>query len=776
MPSSPARKVVVLAALAIGLATAHGQDSPPIEYSTRHVISAEDSPAVVAEKAAKTLPRPNQTAWMRLERTFFVHFGPNTFRGVEWGDGREDPSIFNPTALDADQWVRAMKDAGGTLVILVSKHHDGFCMWPTRYTSHSVVASPWRNGKGDVVKAVADAARVHGLKLGIYLSPADLYQLRTNPRNPAGYYGNGSGKARSVIPTAPESFQSDPTRGRTPAPGFGSYTYEVDDYNRYFLNQLYELLTEYGPISVAWFDGANPDPSVEQTYDYAAWYDLIRRLQPRAVISVKGPDTRWVGNEGGIGRTTEWSVIPLSQPPERFAWPDMQATDLGSRAKLTPGSHLWWYPAEVNTSILNGWFWSARKRAKSAARLVDYFYTSIGRNGNMLLNLAPDTRGLIPDDQLGALDRMFEVVDATFAGDLAAGAQFTADTSHPDHGPALTHDGDLDTWWEAAPGQTSATLTLSLPTATTFDVVSLQEAVDHRGQRIESFVIETWDGSAWVAPGTVDEQTTVGQKRLLRLAVPVTTDRVRVRITGSRLEPTLAEVGVFQQALPAAPAVSERSRDGLVTLAHPHPEPIVYTLDGTPPTARSPIYDGPVSLPDGGTLQAAVLTPDGNPGLSAIKTVVGLAPTGWTVQGVAGDDAGSAEFAAIHAIDADATTLWKARASGDGEGSTPPSLTVDMGRVRRIGGFAYLPRQDWVFQGVVDRYRFETSLDGTHWTMQVEAGAFDNIKNNPLLREVTFAPTEARFFRFTALRDVEESGWANVAEITVLPPQRDPDE
>ncbi|MCG6925911.1 MAG: discoidin domain-containing protein, partial [Acidobacteria bacterium] len=565
-------------------------------------------------------------------------------------------------------------------------------------------------------------------------------------------------------------------RGRTPAPGFGSYTYEVDDYNRYFLNQLYELLTEYGPISVAWFDGANPDPSVEQTYDYAAWYDLIRRLQPRAVISVKGPDTRWVGNEGGIGRTTEWSVIPLSQPPESFTWPDMQGADLGSRAKLTPGSHLWWYPAEVNTSILNGWFWSARKRTKSAARLVDYFYTSIGRNGNMLLNLAPDTRGLIPDDQRAALGRMFEVVDATLATDLAAGARFVADSSHPAHGPALTHDGDLDTWWEAAPGHTSATLTLSLPKATTFDVVALQEAVDHRSQRIESFVVEAWDGAAWTAPSTVDEQTTVGHKRLLRLAVPVTTDRVRVRITGSRLEPTLAETGVFRQALPAAPAVSERSRDGLVTLTHSHPEPIVYTLDGTPPTARSPVYDGPVPLPDGGTLRAAVLTPEGRPGLVAIKTVVGLAPTGWAVQGVVGDDAGSSEFAAINAIDADATTLWKARATADYEGSKPPSLSVDMGRVHRIGGFAYLPRQDWVFQGVVDRYRFETSLDGTHWTTHIASGAFDNIKNNPLLQEGTFAPSEARFFRFTALRDVEESGWANVAEITVLPPQPDTDE
>jgi hypothetical protein len=358
---------------------------------------------------------------------------------------------------------------------------------------------------------------------------------------------------------------------------------------------------------------------VEQTYDYAAWYDLIRRLRPDAVISVKGPDTRWVGNEGGIGRATEWSVIPLSQPAESFTWPDMQGADLGSRAKLTPGSHLWWYPAEVNTSILNGWFWSAEKRPKSAARLVDYFYTSIGRNGNMLLNLAPDTRGLIPDDQLASLRRMAEVVDATFAKDLAAAAGFSADSSNPANRPALLHDGDLDTWWEAARGRTSATVTLTLPVATTFDVVSLQEAVDHRSQRIEAFVIETWDGSSWTAPLTVDEQTTVGHKRLLRLAVPVTTDRMRVRITGSRLEPTLAEMGLFQQALPAAPAVSERSREGLITLSHPHPAPIVYTLDGTPPTARSPVYDGPVSLPDGGTLQAAVLTPEGRLGLTAMS-------------------------------------------------------------------------------------------------------------------------------------------------------------
>jgi len=766
---------------AVAAASAYAQDRSPdsaerheareVEFSTLQHITPDDPPAVIVEKAAKVLPRANQTAWMRLERTFFLHFGPNTFRGVEWGDGRESPTIFNPTALDANQWVGAMKEAGCNLLILVSKHHDGLCFWPSRYTTHSVASSPWRGGKGDMVREVANAARAHDIKLGIYLSPADLHQLRTNPTNPAGYYGNGSSKVRSTIPTDPACFQSDPARGRAPTPGFSSYSYEVDDYNRYFLNQLYELLTEYGPISVVWFDGANPDPSVHETYDYASWYDLIRKLQPGAVISVKAPDVRWVGNEGGYGRTTEWSVVPLPEPPDKYTWPDRQEQDLGSRSKLTPGSYLWWYPAEVNTSIINGWFWSADKRTKSPAELVDYFYRSIGRNGNMLLSLAPDTRGLIPDDQLASLRRMAQVIGDTFAKDLAAGAAFTADTSAPAHSPTLAHDGDLDTWWEAAAGHDTATFTLTLPAAVTFDVVALQEAVDHRSQRIESFVIETWDGTAWTAPAAVEEQTTVGHKRLLRLTVPVTTDQVRIRITGSRLEPTLSEVGLFKQSLPKDPTISDRSLDGSITLTHPHHLPIVYTTDGTEPTGKSPVYQSPILLPDGGTVQAAVLTPDGSLGLVASKTIVGLAPTGWKVVRNDGRNTGAAEFPAESAIDANASTSWREPAT---TGQSPrPSLTIDMGVVRRIGGFAYLPRQDWVFIGVVDRYKFETSLDGTHWTTNVESGVFGNIRNNPMLQEVLFAPVEARFFRFTALHDVDDNGWVGAAEITVFPAPAD---
>ena len=186
--------ITIAASVSLFVVIAHGQspakteESSPgsIPYATLQPISNGDSGAVIAEKAAKVLPRPNQTAWMRLERTFFIHFGPNTFRGVEWGDGHEDPSIFNPTALDADQWVRAIKDGGGKMVVLVCKHHDGFNLWPTRYSDHSVAASPWHGGKGNLVREVADAARKYGVELGVYLSPADLYQLRTNPTSPSG--------------------------------------------------------------------------------------------------------------------------------------------------------------------------------------------------------------------------------------------------------------------------------------------------------------------------------------------------------------------------------------------------------------------------------------------------------------------------------------------------------------------------------------------------------------------------------------------------------------
>jgi alpha-L-fucosidase len=772
--------LLALAALTCGQALAEGgaAASAQIHYSTIQVINEGDSPAVIAEKAAKVLPRPNQTAWMRLERTFFLHFGVNTFNEVEWGTGREEPSLFNPTALDANQWLDAVTNFGGKMIVLVAKHHDGFCMWPTRYTAHNTVASPWRGGKGDLVREVADAARAHGVKLAVYLSPADLYQLKTNPKNPAGYYGNGSSNVLSVIPTDPASFQSNPAKGRTPAPGFTNYTCVVDDYNRYFLNQLYELLTEYGPIHEVWFDGANPDPSVHETYSYEAWYHLIRSLQPDAVIMGKGPDVRWVGNEGGVGRTTEWSVIPLPVSPDKFRWPDMQAGDLGGRSKLKPGLHLWWYPAEVNTTLLQNsqWFWARSKQPRTVTQLVDIFYTSIGRNGNLILNLSPDKRGLVPDNQLHALGGTAQIINETFANDFAKGGKATADNSKATNSPSLVLDGNLDTWWEAAPGKTNGMVTLALPMAVTFDVVSLQEAVDHRGQRIESFVIEAWNGSAWVAAEKVssDELTTVGHRRLIRLKAPVTTDQVRLRITGSRLEPTLAELGLFKQSVATLPpTISDRGTNRAVSLSNLAGNKMVYTVDGSEPTTNSAVYTAPIVLPMNRsvTVRAASLLPDGQLGISGARIFAGMLPIGWKVVSVDSEELAGENNSGANAIDGNSATIWHTRWNADQK--QPHMITVDMGPTHRIAGFTYLPRQDGLLNGVVEQYRFETSTDGVSWTTNIAAGSFANIQNNPSLQEVSFAPVEARYFRFTSLHAIWSSGWTSAAEISVVPAGRD---
>jgi alpha-L-fucosidase len=751
----------------------------PIPYAIEQVIAEGDSEAVIAEKAAKVLPRANQTDWMRLERTFFLHFGVNTFNEVEWGNGREDPSIFNPTALDARQWLRAVKQLDGKMLVLVAKHHDGFAMWPSRYTAHSSAASPWRGGKGDLVREVADAARASGVKLGIYLSPADLYQLKTNPTNPAGYYGNGSPKLKSTIPTDPAAFKSDPSKGRAPAPGFKSYSYEVDDYNRYFLNQLYELLTEYGPVHEVWFDGANPDPSVAETYDYAAWYDLIRKLQPQAVIMGKGPDVRWVGTESGYGRTTEWSVIPLPTSPDKFIWPDMQDGDLGSRARLTAGSHLWWYPAETNVTMLaNGqWFWARDKRPRPVTQLVDIFYSSIGRNANLILNLSPDNRGLVPDDQVTALGQLGEIIRTTFSANLAHGARVAADEAAPGHPARAVLDGSIDTWWEAAPGRTGGTVTLTLPKTVTFDVVSLHEAVDRRGQRIESFTIETWDGKAWVAPARhpQDETTTVGHRRLIRMSAPVTTDRVRVRITGARMEPTLAEIGLYKQAVDLLPpAIADRDGDGKVRISHPAGGTIVYTTDGSQPTTGSTVYHEPIALPGSGIVHAARLLPDGRLGVTGTRRFVGLSPHGWKVLAVDSEEGGPNGHAAALAIDGDPATFWQTPWGGNSDGKKQPqSISIDMGERHRIAGLVYLPRQDGQVAGTAVRYRFETSEDGIGWQAAIADGTFANIHNNPDLQTARFTPVSARFFRFTVLDDVWRSGTASAAELSVIPADSD---
>jgi alpha-L-fucosidase len=296
--------------------------------------------------------------------------------------------------------------------------------------------------------------------------------------------------------------------------------------------------------------------------------------------------------------------------------------------------------------------------------------------------------------------------------------------------------------------------------------------VEHRGQRIESFAIEAWNGSNWEAAEKIlsDELTTVGHRRLIRLKSPATTDQIRIRVVGSRLEPTLAEIGLFKQSVTTLPpSISDRNANGTVSLSNLAGNKMVYTLDGSEPSANSTIYSSPVvlTLDRSVTVRAASLLPNGQLGIEGARTFAGLMPIGWKVVNVDSEETVGADNSASRAIDGDTSTIWHTRWNADQK--QPHSITVDMGKTNRIGGFTYLPRQDGLLNGVIDKYSFETSTDGAAWTTNIVSGSFANIQNNPSLQEANFAPVEARYFRFTSLHAIWNSGWTSAAEISVMP-------
>jgi alpha-L-fucosidase len=488
----------------------------------------------VVKRAVQVRPSPRQLAWQQGEFISFIHFGVNTFTGREWGTGRETPSLFNPKYLDTDQWCRLVKAAGMTKVILTVKHHDGFCLWQTRYTKHSVAASPWRNGRGDVLSDLAVSCRKYGLQVGIYLSPADLYQIESAN----GLYGNLSAYTNRLIPR--------PVRGR-PFKNPSRFRFYCDDYNEYFMNQLFELLTEYGPIHEVWLDGAHPKRKGGQTYTYANWYHLVRTLAPQAVIFGKGPDVRWCGNESGRTRRAEWSVIPLPTTADKFNWPDMTAENLGTIAQLQRalenGGSLHWYPAETNISIRQGWFWRDENQSvRSVAELLDIWYRSVGGNTVFLLNVPPNRDGRISQRDGRVLMDLGKIIKKTFANNLAEGATARAGQERgPRFVAANVLDGNDKSCWMPADGHIKSQLILSLKNPRRFNRITLQEQIGDYGQRIAAFAIEALHNGRWQE---VTAGRTVGYKKICCFPA-ITTDRLRIRILKSRMCPTLSEVGIY---------------------------------------------------------------------------------------------------------------------------------------------------------------------------------------------------------------------------------------
>ena len=539
------------------------------------VVKAGDTMEEIVRKAAHVVPSARQLAWQEREFAAFIHFGTNTFTDREWGLGTESPSVFNPTDLDARQWARVIKAAGMKMVIVTAKHHDGLCLWPSKYTEHTVKNSPWKDGKGDVVGDVAAACREFDLQFGFYLSPWDRHE-----------------------------------------PTYGNST----EYNEHFCNQLRELLGNYGEVAEVWFDGACGEGAngKRQVYDWQSYYKVIREMQPNAVIAIMGPDVRWVGTESGYGRETEWSVLPdiarnldaiadgsqQNQVDGAFVPGDLTGEDLGSRERIKHAKALLWYPAETDVSIRPGWFYHADQdnRVKTPETLVDIYCSSVGRNSVLLLNIPPDKRGRIHDNDVKSLMGMRKILDQTFGSSKITGGEVTASSECTGHEAALAVDSDTGTYWTTEKGVESATIECMFPVERTFDRAMLQECI-RVGQRVERFHLDAWNGNAWTE---VTQGTTIGYKRLLCFPA-VTTSKCRLVIDESRTSPTLSTFGLFK----VPPRVMVEPKGGAfedsaaVRLSSDvDGATIFYTLDGTTPTLQSLRYSSPIILINSTTVTA----------------------------------------------------------------------------------------------------------------------------------------------------------------------------
>lgn len=442
--------------------------------------------------AASVVPSERQIKWQETEFYSFIHFGMNTFTDSEWGNGNEDPELFNPENLDCRQWAKLCKLSGMKGMILTAKHHDGFCLWPSAYTDHCVRSSRWKDGKGDVVAECAAACKEFGLKFGIYISPWDRHEPT---------YGTG------------------------------------EAYNRFFKNQLREVLTAYGELFCVWFDGACGEGKNgrKQEYDWEGYYKLIRELQPNATINISGPDVRWCGNEAGVCRKSEWSVVPYwhsnseliaaqsqkdaSKPPKKI---NPTALDLGSRKQIKKCNKLIWYPAEVDTSIRKGWFYHKNDdyTVKPLSKLMEIYYNSVGANACFLLNIPPTPEGKIHEKDIETLLSMGAQLEIDFNENLAEGSIIT-DNRHLDekHTGQMALSADPKEYWHSGDNPEGAELILDLGDEYDIDKIVLGEHI-RTGQQIEKFKLYAMLDGKWKK---LAAETVIGYKRICRF------DEIRVR-------------------------------------------------------------------------------------------------------------------------------------------------------------------------------------------------------------------------------------------------------
>lgn len=708
-------------------------------------VEADDTKERIIEKAAHVVPTANQLAALQDEYIAFIHFGPNTFTRMEWGNGMEDPKIFDLKELDTDQWCEAMKAAGMTKVLFTAKHHDGFVLWQSRYTDHGIMSTGFRDGKGDILKDLSKSCEKYGLKLGVYLSPADLYHIE----NAEGLYGNLSKYSKRQIPRAVEG---RPFANKT------TFEFEVDDYNEYFLNQLFELLTEYGEIHEVWFDGAHPKRKGGQRYNYPAWKELIHTLAPKAVIFGR-EDIRWCGNEAGDTRDTEWNVIPYTENPDTTStFPDMTDVLLGGRDQLYKATYLHYQPAETNTSIREGWFYrdDTHQNVRSADDVYDMYERSVGGNSVFLLNIPPNRDGKFSDRDVESLREAGKRIKETYGTNLLSGAK----------GPKAMLDNKYETFALIENNE----IVITTPQPITLNRLVIQEAVATHSERVEAHSLEAWVDNQWVE---VARATNVGYKRILRFA-DVTTNKLRIKVLGSRMTPAICNITAHYYQSRAPQLTYNRLAGNKVSIEpakhdfgwKPHGKDIVeslnigfkifYTIDGSEPSAKSKEYTAPFEMNEG-ILKAVAILND-TPG-AVMTEQVGMSKDAWKL---AGATASVNNRTADKAFDYNNNTFFQTK-----DNQPTPYIAIDLGKVASLNGFAYTPVKSatgsMMAKGVI-----KVSQNGRNW-QSVESFDFGNLINDPSKRYHRFnKAVKGRYVRIETSEIANNGKSIAIAEIDLF--------
>jgi alpha-L-fucosidase len=652
------------------------------------------------------LPSERQLAWHEMEQYLFVHFNMNTFTNMEWGYGNEHPNQFNPTNLDTRQWARIARDAGMKGIILTAKHHDGFCLWPSAFTDHSVKNSSWKKGEGDVVQDLADACAEYGLKMGLYLSPWD---------------------------------RNHPDYGRP-------------EYLDVFHGQLRELLTQYGELFEVWFDGANGGDGFyggaretrkidnKTYYQWDKVHAIVRELQPNACIfGDGGPDVRWVGNEEGWANKTNWSLLRKKEVYPGYS------KYIELRSGHPDGTD--WVPAECDVSIRPGWYFHPYEdhQVKSLSKLMNIYYESVGRNANLLLNIPVDTRGLIAPQDSARLLEFGRAIQEDFKDNVGANKPVIASVERgPNFRASNVTDQNPETYWAAPDTERTAELSLDLGEPIWINRLVLQEYIP-LGQRINAFVVEARVGQKWIH---IDSGTTVGYKRIFRFPL-IQADQVRLRILDARACPVLSNIAVYQApVLLEAPQI-QRNKMGMVQIKAADPDgQVFYTVDGSAPDVNSMQYSEPFAFPNPGIIQAIEWDSKHAKHSAVERAELGKAKTNWKAVYVSE----GAVVEAAEVVDEDPWTVFDSGPAG-----LPFELVLDLGEVLSVKGFRCLPMQQRWFHSLPVKFACFISRDGKEWETMTLDGRFSNIVNNPIWQNVYFNDTKGARYMMLQIHESTDS-------------------